>query len=36
MRERRTHVSGLVLIDAVGIEVAGEPITDFFALDPRR
>lgn len=31
--ERR--VSGLALIDAVGVEVEGEPIRDFFALDAR-
>lgn len=29
------RITGLVLIDAVGIDVAGEPITDFFALDAR-
>jgi pimeloyl-ACP methyl ester carboxylesterase len=29
------RISQLVLIDAVGIEVPGEPITDFFALDAR-
>lgn len=28
-------VGALVLIDAVGIDVSGEPIRDFFALDPR-
>ncbi|MFE0464600.1 alpha/beta fold hydrolase [Kitasatospora sp. NPDC058965] len=28
-------VTGLVLINAVGIRVEGEPITDVFALDPR-
>ncbi|WP_406005243.1 alpha/beta fold hydrolase [Streptomyces sp. NBC_00637] len=28
-------VSGIVLMDAVGIEVDGEPIRDFFALDAR-
>jgi len=28
-------ISRLVLIDTVGIEVAGEPIRDFFALDAR-
>jgi pimeloyl-ACP methyl ester carboxylesterase len=27
--------SGLILIDAVGVEVEGEPIRDFFALDAR-
>jgi pimeloyl-ACP methyl ester carboxylesterase len=35
VRDRDTRISGLVLIDAVGIEVPDEPITDFFALDPR-
>jgi pimeloyl-ACP methyl ester carboxylesterase len=35
VRDPDARVSGLVLIDAVGIEVDGEPITDFFALDPR-
>ncbi|MFJ9025037.1 alpha/beta fold hydrolase [Streptomyces sp. NPDC102259] len=28
-------ISGIVLMDPVGIEVEGEPIRDFFALDPR-
>lgn len=28
-------ITGLVLIDAVGIDVEGEPIRDFFALSPR-
>ncbi|MFD9389499.1 alpha/beta fold hydrolase [Streptomyces sp. NPDC060000] len=28
-------ISGIVLMDAVGIEVDGEPIRDFFALDAR-
>ncbi|MGW0869681.1 alpha/beta fold hydrolase [Streptomyces sp. NPDC002740] len=28
-------VSGIVLMDSVGIEVDGEPVRDFFALDPR-
>ncbi|MFJ8507841.1 alpha/beta fold hydrolase [Streptomyces avermitilis] len=28
-------ITGLVLIDAVGIQVDGEPIRDFFALDAR-
>ncbi|MFC8428194.1 alpha/beta fold hydrolase [Streptomyces sp. NPDC057253] len=28
-------ISGLVLIDAVGVEVDAEPIVDFFALDAR-
>lgn len=29
------RIAHLVLIDAVGIDVPGEPITDFFALDAR-
>lgn len=29
------RISGLVLIDAVGIEVPGEPIRDFFALNAK-
>ncbi|MER5808816.1 alpha/beta fold hydrolase [Streptomyces sp. NPDC002033] len=28
-------IGGLVLIDAVGVRIEGEPITDFFALDAR-
>src|SRR5205823_3254355 len=28
-------ITGLILIDAVGVEVDGEPIRDFFALNPR-
>jgi pimeloyl-ACP methyl ester carboxylesterase len=35
VRDGGRRISGLVLIDAVGIEVPGQPITDFFALDPR-
>jgi pimeloyl-ACP methyl ester carboxylesterase len=35
VRDSGARISGLVLIDAVGIDVDGEPITDFFALDPR-
>jgi pimeloyl-ACP methyl ester carboxylesterase len=34
-RDRGERISQLVLIDAVGIDVPGEPITDFFALDAR-
>ncbi|MFC9434264.1 alpha/beta fold hydrolase [Nocardia sp. NPDC057030] len=30
------RVSGLVLVDAVGLEVAGHPVIDFFALDLAR
>jgi pimeloyl-ACP methyl ester carboxylesterase len=29
-------ISGFVLVDAVGIEVPGHPIADFFALTPRQ
>jgi pimeloyl-ACP methyl ester carboxylesterase len=29
------RISGVVLVDAVGVLVDGEPITDFFALNPR-
>jgi pimeloyl-ACP methyl ester carboxylesterase len=32
---RSGRVGVLVLVDAVGIEVPGQPMTDFFALDPR-
>jgi len=28
-------IGGLVLINAVGVDIEGEPITDFFSLDPR-
>jgi pimeloyl-ACP methyl ester carboxylesterase len=35
VRDRGARISGIVLIDAVGIEVDGEPVTDVFALDPR-
>jgi pimeloyl-ACP methyl ester carboxylesterase len=34
-RDTAARIGGLVLIDAVGIDVPGQPITDFFALDPR-
>lgn len=34
-RDRDGLIAGLVLVDGAGIEVEGEPITDFFALDPR-
>jgi pimeloyl-ACP methyl ester carboxylesterase len=33
--DREHRISGLVLIDAVGVEINGEPIRDFFALDAR-
>jgi pimeloyl-ACP methyl ester carboxylesterase len=35
VRDRGERISELVLIDAVGIDVPGEPMTDFFALDAR-
>ncbi|MER7564011.1 alpha/beta hydrolase [Streptomyces sp. NPDC097941] len=34
-RDTTGSVTGLVLIDAVGVRVETEPITDFFALDAR-
>jgi pimeloyl-ACP methyl ester carboxylesterase/mannose-6-phosphate isomerase-like protein (cupin superfamily) len=35
VRDGAGRITGLILIDAAGIEVAGEPIRDFFALDAR-
>jgi pimeloyl-ACP methyl ester carboxylesterase len=35
IRDDAGRITGLVLIDAVGVDVAGEPIRDFFALDAR-
>jgi len=35
VRDTAGLITGLILIDAVGIEVPGEPIRDFFALDAR-
>jgi pimeloyl-ACP methyl ester carboxylesterase len=35
VRDSAGTITGLVLIDAVGVEVEAEPITDFFALDAR-
>ncbi|MET7478166.1 alpha/beta fold hydrolase [Streptomyces sp. NPDC005648] len=35
VRDTAHRISGLVLINAVGVYVDSEPITDFFALDPR-
>ena len=29
------RIRGLVLIDAAGVDIPGQPIVDFFALDPR-
>ncbi|MCP2342813.1 alpha/beta fold hydrolase [Actinomadura rupiterrae] len=35
VRDTAGAITGLVLIDAVGVRIDGEPVTDFFALDPR-
>lgn len=35
VRDQAGIITGLVLIDAVGVAVGGEPSTDFFALDAR-
>ncbi|MET8076884.1 alpha/beta hydrolase [Streptomyces sp. NPDC005303] len=35
LRDSAGIITGLVLIDAVGVQVETEPITDFFALDAR-
>ena len=35
IRDDAGRISGLVLIDAVGVDVPGQPIRDFFALDAR-
>lgn len=35
VRDNAGVITGLVLIDAVGVRIPGEPITDFFALDAR-
>lgn len=35
LRDDSGRVLRLVLVDAVGIEVEGEPVTDFYSLDPR-
>jgi pimeloyl-ACP methyl ester carboxylesterase len=35
IRDRAGLITGLILIDAVGIAIEGEPIRDFFALDAR-
>ncbi|MFI7398993.1 alpha/beta fold hydrolase [Streptomyces sp. NPDC049541] len=35
VRDTAQRISGLVLIDAVGVHVESEPIADYFALDPR-
>src|SRR5437879_3353770 len=35
IRDDAGRITGLILIDAVGVDVEGEPIRDFFALDAR-
>lgn len=35
VRDRGSRIGRLVLIDAVGVDVPGEPPVDFFTLDPR-
>lgn len=35
VRDTAGIISGLVLVNAVGVRVEGEPMADFFALDPR-
>lgn len=35
VRDAAGRIGALILVDAVGIEVQGEPIRDFFALDAR-
>jgi pimeloyl-ACP methyl ester carboxylesterase len=35
VRDTAGLITGLVLVDAVGVRVESEPITDIFALDPR-
>lgn len=35
VRDDGDRVSGLILMDATGIQVEGQPITDFFSLDAR-
>ncbi|MEU2339287.1 alpha/beta hydrolase [Streptomyces sp. NPDC013172] len=35
IRDTAGRITGLVLINAVGADIAGEHVTDFFALDPR-
>jgi pimeloyl-ACP methyl ester carboxylesterase len=34
-RDKNGHITGLVLIDAAGVDIPGQTIVDFFALDPR-
>jgi pimeloyl-ACP methyl ester carboxylesterase len=35
VRDDARRISGLILLDAVGVDVDGQPIRDFFALDAR-
>jgi pimeloyl-ACP methyl ester carboxylesterase len=35
VRDDARRISGLILLDAVGVEIDGQPIRDFFALDAR-
>jgi pimeloyl-ACP methyl ester carboxylesterase len=35
LRDRREQIGRLVLIDSVGVDIPGQPIRDFFALDAR-
>jgi pimeloyl-ACP methyl ester carboxylesterase len=35
IRDDAGRISGLILLDAVGVDVDGQPIRDFFALDAR-
>ena len=35
LQDQAGRITGLVLVNAVGVEVPDEPIRDFFALDPR-
>lgn len=35
LRDGAGLITGLILIDAVGVDIEGEPIRDFFALDAR-
>jgi pimeloyl-ACP methyl ester carboxylesterase len=34
-RDDAGRISGLILLDAMGVAIEGQPIRDFFALDPR-
>jgi pimeloyl-ACP methyl ester carboxylesterase len=35
LRDGGARIGNLILIDSVGVEIPGQPIRDFFALDPR-